>query len=361
MSHLQLSEVCKFVGADIHLHPMSFALQPKAVTVLLGATQAGKTSVMRLMAGLDVPTSGKVLVDGFDVTGVPVRERNVAMVYQQFINYPSLTVFDNIASPLKLRQEIHIEEKVHALAKRLHIDPFLGRFPSELSGGQQQRVALARALAKNAPLIFLDEPLVNLDYKLREELREELSQLFATGQSTVVYATTDPSEALLLGGYTAVLKEGRLLQYGPTLEVFRRPTSLDVALAFSDPPLNVVFAIAHGATWQLNQGPQLALPQLEGITHSQVTLGVRAATLRVEEKPGDMAITGQVQLAEISGTDTFVHFHCALGEWVMQKTGVHFFELGTHLTFYFDPREIYIFASDGVLLSAPLFITEGRA
>lgn len=230
MSHLQLSEVSKSVGADIHLHPMSFALQPNAVTILLGATQAGKSSVMRLMAGLDVPTSGDVIVDGLNVTGVPVRERNVAMVYQQFINYPSLTVYDNIASPLKLRQENNIQEQVQNLAERLHIDPFLKRFPSELSGGQQQRVALARALAKNAPLIFLDEPLVNLDYKLREELREELSQLFAMGQSTVVYATTDPGEALLLGGYTAVLKEGRLLQYGPTLEVFRRPASLDVAL-----------------------------------------------------------------------------------------------------------------------------------
>ena len=352
MSHLQLSEVSKFVGADVHLHPMSFALQPHAVTVLLGATQAGKTSVMRLMAGLDVPSSGDVIVDGLNVTGVPVRKRHVAMVYQQFINYPSLTVFDNIASPLKLRQETHIEEKVQDLAKRLHIDPFLKRFPSELSGGQQQRVALARALAKNAPLIFLDEPLVNLDYKLREELREELAQLFAMGQSTVVYATTDPGEALLLGGYTAVLKEGRLLQYGPTLEVFRRPASLDVALAFSDPPLNVVSAQSKDGNWQLNHGPFVALPQLKAM-HSQVTLAIRPASLRVEEKSGDMAISGQVQLAEISGTDTFVHFHCALGEWVMQKTGVHFFELGARLTFYFDPSESYVFSTDGALLSAP--------
>ena len=359
MSHLQLSEVSKFVGADIHLHPMSFALKPNAVTILLGATQAGKTSVMRLMAGLDVPTSGSVLVDGLNVTGVPVRERNVAMVYQQFINYPSLTVYDNIASPLKLRQENNIQEQVQNLAERLHIDPFLQRFPAELSGGQQQRVALARALAKNAPLIFLDEPLVNLDYKLREELREELSQLFATGKSTVVYATTDPSEALLLGGYTAVLKEGCLLQYGPTLEVFRKPASLDVALAFSDPPLNVVSAQAQDGTWQLNHGPFLALPQLK-IIHTQVTLGIRAAALRVEEKSGDMAISGQVQLAEISGTDTFVHFHCALGEWVMQKTGVHFFELGARLTFYFDPSEAYVFAPDCVLLSAPLSMADRR-
>lgn len=360
MAHLQLSEVSKSVGADVHLHRMNLSLQPHAVTVLLGATQAGKTSVMRVMAGLDVPTQGKVLVDGHDVTGVPVRERNVAMVYQQFINYPSLTVYDNIASPLKLRHESHIDAQVISLAKRLHIDPFLDRFPSELSGGQQQRVALARALAKNAPLIFLDEPLVNLDYKLREELREELSQLFAMGQSTVVYATTDPAEALLLGGYTAVFKEGHLLQYGATLDVFRHPATLDVASAFSDPPLNVVSARLHEGRWQLNHGPYLVLPQLPSM-HSQVTLGIRAAGLRVEEKTGDVAITGQVQLAEISGTDTFVHFHCALGEWVMQKPGVHFFDLGVQLTFYFDPNEVYVFAPEGDLMRAPLSLVQKRA
>ncbi|MDZ7636747.1 MAG: ATP-binding cassette domain-containing protein [Bryobacterales bacterium] len=123
------------------------------------------------------PPPGRVLVDGVDVTGVPVRERNVAMVYQQFINYPSLTVADNIASPLKLRglPGDEIQRQVRALAARLHIDIFLDRLPAELSGGQQQRVALARALVKNAPLMLLDEPLVNLDYKLREELRDELT------------------------------------------------------------------------------------------------------------------------------------------------------------------------------------------
>ena len=192
---------------------------------------------MRIMAGLDRPTEGRVLADGVDVTGVPVRQRNVAMVYQQFINYPSMTVFDNIASPL-LRGESGIAEKVMAMAARLHIDHLVKRHPSELSGGQQQRV-LARALAKNAPLILLDEPLVNLDYKLREELRDELSALFAEGRSTVIYATTEPGEALLLGGYTAVLDEGRLLQYGPTAQVFHRPSSIRVARAFSDPPMNL--------------------------------------------------------------------------------------------------------------------------
>lgn len=241
---LALDSISKKVGPQTWLHDMSLALHSGAVTVLLGATQAGKTSLMRIMAGLDTPTAGRVMVDGVDVTGMPVRDRNVAMVYQQFINYPSMKVAANIASPLKLRGEKNIDARVREIASRLHIDMFLDRYPAELSGGQQQRVALARALAKGAPLMLLDEPLVNLDYKLREELREELTQLFAAGQSTVVYATTEPGEALLLGGYTAVLDEGQLLQYGPTAEVFHAPNSLRVARAFSDPPMNLIAASA---------------------------------------------------------------------------------------------------------------------
>jgi len=236
---LSLERVTKKVGAQTWLYEQSIAPKSGAVTVLLGATQAGKTSLMRLMAGLDTPTEGRVLVDGQDVTGMPVRERNVAMVYQQFINYPSLKVADNIASPLKLRGESNIDARVRALADKLSIGMFLDRYPQELSGGQQQRVALARALAKNAPLMLLDEPLVNLDYKLREGLREELTQLFAAGDSTVIYATTEPGEALLLGGHTAVMDAGELLQYGPTAEVFHAPQSLRVARAFSDPPMKI--------------------------------------------------------------------------------------------------------------------------
>ncbi len=255
---LTLERIEKHVGAQTHLYPLDLTLVPRAVTVLLGATQAGKTTLMRLMAGLDVPSKGRIKADGVDVTGRPVRERNVAMVYQQFINYPSMTVADNIASPLKLRGESGIEARVHALAAKLHIEAFLKRLPAELSGGQQQRVALARALAKKAPLMLLDEPLVNLDYKLREELRDELSALFATGESTVVYATTEPTEALLLGGYTAVMDAGEVLQYGPTAEVFHRPKSIRVARAFSDPPMNLIAARAAPGGVVLDGGPLLA-------------------------------------------------------------------------------------------------------
>ena len=349
---LRLERIEQRVGAQVHLYPLDLTLVPLAVTVLLGATQAGKTTLMRVMAGLDAPAKGRVLADGVDVTGKPVRERNVAMVYQQFINYPSMTVADNIASPLKLRKEKNIDARVNELAAKLHIEPFLKRLPAELSGGQQQRVALARALAKNAPLMLLDEPLVNLDYKLREELRDELSLLFASGQSTVVYATTEPTEALLLGGYTAVMDAGELLQYGPTAEVFHRPKSIRVARAFSDPPMNLIAGTANAGGVLLPGGATLAVV-LPATRSEALTVGVRAGALRVHSRDGDIALPGKVELAEISGSDTFVHVHTPIGELVAQLTGVHVFGLGEAVTLYLNPAQAYVFGADGNLLVAP--------
>ncbi|MDI1239902.1 MAG: ABC transporter ATP-binding protein [Polaromonas sp.] len=349
---LLLDKISKKVGPETWLYDMSLAPRPGEVTVLLGATQAGKTSLMRVMAGLDVPSAGRVLVDGEDVTGMPVRERNVAMVYQQFINYPSLRVAANIASPLKLRGDKDIDRQVREIAGRLHIDMFLDRYPAELSGGQQQRVALARALAKGAPLMLLDEPLVNLDYKLREELREELTQLFAIGDSTVIYATTEPGEALLLGGYTAVLDGGELLQYGPTAEVFHAPKSLRVARAFSDPPMNLIDAKASARGVQLLGGAELPIVLAPGAT-TDLTVGVRASALRETPRDGDVSLPGKVELAEISGSDTFVHVSTAVGELVAQLTGVHYFDLGEPIALYLQPAHAYVFDAGGALLVAP--------
>jgi glycerol transport system ATP-binding protein len=354
---LSLEKISKRVGAQSWLYDMSIVPPPGAVTVLLGATQAGKTSLMRIMAGLDSPSSGQVTVDGQSVLGLPVRNRNVAMVYQQFINYPSFTVRDNIASPLKLRGASGIEGRVNEIAEKLHIEMFLDRLPAELSGGQQQRVALARALAKAAPLMLLDEPLVNLDYKLREELREELSTLFANGESTVIYATTEPSEALLLGGYTAVLDAGELLQFGPTAQVFHHPNSMRVAKAFSDPPMNLLAAKAQEGGVRLVNGPLLpgvALPLgVASSSTSALTVGIRASALRITPSPNLACLDGTVELVEISGSDTFLHVACQLGSVVAQLSGVHTFELGATLTLYFSPGSVYVFDNQGRLLSSP--------
>ena len=193
---LELREVARRVGARTHIHPTSLALRQGEFNMLLGTTLAGKTTLMQLMAGLVPPSAGAVWFGGRDVTRVPVQSRKVAMVFQQFINYPNQTVFENIASPLRVARaaEGEVRTRVGRIAELLQLGPFLGRRPAELSGGQQQRTALARALVKDADLVLLDEPLANLDYKLREGLREELPRLFAGRACTVVYATTEPGE-----------------------------------------------------------------------------------------------------------------------------------------------------------------------
>lgn len=215
---LEFRNLCKIEDDLTLIAPISLKLKPGIFNTILGPTLSGKTTLLRLMAGLDKPTSGEIWNKNINVTNIPVQKRNVAMVYQQFINYPSMTVFENIASPLRVKRmpENEIKSRVHNVADLLKISPLLKRRPSELSGGQQQRTALARALTKEAELVLLDEPLANLDYKLREELREELPLLFEKTGATVVYTTTEPSEALLLGGYSATLHEGRITQYDPT-------------------------------------------------------------------------------------------------------------------------------------------------
>src|SRR5919106_6484463 len=188
---LELKNLTKRVGAETYIYETSLVLAEGGFNILLGSTLAGKTTLMKLMAGIEKPTAGEVWFKGTNVTGAPVQKRNVAMVYQQFINYPNLTVYENIASPLRVLgvPKRAIEERVGRVAELMRITPMLGRMPSELSGGQQQRTAMARALVKDADLVLLDEPLANLDYKLREELRDELPRLFADRDCTVVYAT----------------------------------------------------------------------------------------------------------------------------------------------------------------------------
>ena len=217
---LELRGVEKRVGRDTHISDVSLSFQRGSLNVLLGPTLSGKTTLMRLMAGLDKPTGGDILVDGNSVVGKSVRDRNVAMVYQQFINYPGLTVYENIASPMRLAKigKAELDKKVRDAAALLKLEPYLDRTPLNLSGGQQQRTAIARALVKGAELVLLDEPLANLDYKLREELRVELPKFFAESGAVFVYATTEPHEALLLGGSTATLHEGRVTQFGSTIE-----------------------------------------------------------------------------------------------------------------------------------------------
>ncbi len=354
---LVLDNVHKTVGGETHIDGVSLELADASLCVLIGPTQAGKTSLMRLMAGLDRPARGRVLVDGTDVTGASVRRRSVAMVYQQFINYPSFTVYDNIASPLRRAGlgRAEIDRRVREAAEILKLTELLERLPAELSGGQQQRTALARALVKDAELLLLDEPLLNLDYKLREELRTELQHIFRDRESIVVYATTEPLEALLLGGHTAVLDEGRLLQFGPTVEVFHNPSSERVGRIFSDPPMNMIDGVVEAGRARLGAGLSLPLAgHLATLAPGGHRFGVRSNHLRTaRSSERDVEFEAAVELAEISGSETFVHaaFHDV--SWVMQEQGVRSFGLGDTVRVFLDPDDVFAFSAQGQLIAAP--------
>ena len=360
--HVQLDNVSFRSGADNWLYPLSLNIAHGEFNLVLGATRAGKTTLLRILAGLERPSAGSVRSDGRDVTRVPVRDRSVAMVYQQFINYPSFTVYENIASPLQVAgvSAAETRSRVNAIAEVLQLSALLARYPAQLSGGQQQRVALARAMAKDAQLLLLDEPLANLDYKLREQFRSELPRLFAQRRTTVVYATTEPQEALQLGGHTHLLVAGRLVQSGPTLRLFRQPATLLAAQAFSDPPLNVFPAHLDAANGLavLADGSVIPLPQsgLVALTAStgEVTLGLRPHQLSLEcSAMAACSLNGRVELAEISGSETYVHLSRNNLSLVAQVPGVHRLSLGEPCTLYFDPANLYGFDLSGATLFSP--------
>jgi glycerol transport system ATP-binding protein len=336
---------------------VSLTLERGTLSVLLGPTLAGKTSIMRLLAGLDKPTTGRVLVDGKDVTGFDVRKRSVAMVYQQFINYPSFTVYENIASPLRVqgKPKAEIESRVRDAAKLLKLEPYLDRLPLQLSGGQQQRTAIARALVKGADLVLLDEPLANLDYKLREELRTELPRIFEASGAIFVYATTEPSEALLLGGQTVCLWQGEVLQVGDTSRVYRNPGTLRVAEVFSDPPLNLVGIEKRDGFVQYAGGIRAPASGLyAGLDDGAYRVGFRAHQLEVANGiAGRHAFAAEVTVTEITGSESFVHLKRDASNWVAVLQGVHDFPPGHQLDAVLDPDNLFIFDAADRLVAAP--------
>lgn len=354
---LALRNVDKIVDGETHLQGIDLEFETGSRNVFLGRTLAGKTSLLRIMAGLDRPSRGQVLVDGVDVTGVSVRKRGIAMVYQQFINYPSLTVYNNIASPLRRSRlkKRDIDRRVRETAEILHLEDLLDRLPAELSGGQQQRTAIARALVKDAKLLLLDEPLVNLDYKLREELRVELQEIFRKRSAIVVYTTTEPSEALMLGGKIVVLDEGRILQTGATAAVYQRPETLRAAEVFSDPPINALDSkVANGRAAMGDNIPIPLTGHLAGLAEGAYRFAFRSNHLWLSSQgDGDISISGKVELAEINGSETYIYVHHGKSAFVVQQEGVHPFAMGTPISVFINPKHFFVYDTAGRLVAAP--------
>lgn len=348
---LEFRGVSKSVHGKVHIQPTDLVLEAGTMNVLLGPTLAGKTTLMRLMAGLDAPTQGRIYAHGRDVTGVRVQDRKVAMVYQQFINYPSMTVYENIASPLRLmgKSSSEIDRAVKATAEMLRLTPMLNRKPLELSGGQQQRCALARALVKGSDLVLLDEPLANLDYKLREELRAEIPRIFKESGAIFVYATTEPEEALLLGGNTATLWEGRITQFGPAPDVYRRPKDATTARVYSDPPMNFTPCRKQGNVLQFGEGARVAATGgFASLPDGDYRAGFRPNHLRLNAHSGSaMELRGKVGIAEITGSETFLHVTHGGEKWVALIHGVHNLSPGSTVSLWLDASHVYLFGTDG--------------
>ena len=237
----------------------------------------------------------------------------------------------------------------------MRLDNLLQRLPAQLSGGQQQRTAIARALVKRAKLVLLDEPLANLDYKLREELRDELPRIFAQTGAVLVYATTEPTEALLLAGTTITLHEGRVSQVAPTARVYRRPENIEAARVFSDPPLNELHIEKRGALVTLESGRNLpVVGVLSRLPDGVYRLGFRADAVAIgdAQSPG-LNFPGQVRVTELSGSESFVHVDVGIGVWVCLAPGVHEWQPGAQVEVRIDANRVFVFDASGSLATTP--------
>ncbi len=348
---IELRNLTKMVDGNTHIKATNLVLEAGHFNVLLGATGAGKTSLIKLMAGLDRPASGQIFMDGVDVTRLSTQKRNISLVHQFFVNYAHMSVFDNIASPLKVAgmAKSEIEGRVEEAADILQLRSMLHRRPGELSGGQQQRTALARAIAKESNAVFLDEPLANLDYKLREELRDQLPELFAGRGAVVVYATSEPEEALLLGGVTGLMDDGSVTQFGPTSEIYHHPQDIVSAQVFSNPPINVAKIEIKGSKASMDETISWQLSgDAASLSDGRYTVAIRPNHVLPFKKPGNLVdLTGRVQITELSGSESSAHFLVGQNSWVSLASGVHPYQVGEVHSFYMDPAHCFYFSPDG--------------
>ncbi len=347
MLTLVLEALGRTVSGEEHLSGIDLSLDAGRFHVLLGPTRAGKTSLLRVIAGLDRPTTGRVRLEG--VPGEDPRGK-VAMVYQDFVNYPSLRVVENIAAPLRARRvpKDEITDRVTEAAARVGLEGLLDRLPDQLSGGQQQRLAIARALVQEARVVLLDEPLANLDFKLREELRDEVRELFEGSDSIVVYATTDPAEAMGFGGHLIVLDQGRVLQQGSGRAIYDAPAGERVACITSDPPINLWDADLQDGAFRF--GEDLSIPLPDHLSHREpgpCRVGLRPHHVTLASRPETLRVAARVDLAEVGGATTCLHARSGGLELLAEQPGVCEHRLGDRIELFLDPHRLLVFDAHG--------------
>ncbi len=365
MASVEFLEVGKsFVAGAAAVRDLTLHVADRELLVMVGPSGCGKSTVLRLLAGLEAPSQGEIRIGDRVVNSLTPQERNVAMVFQDYALYPFLSVRKNIEFPLKMRHlsTEEMRQRVERIAALLSLAPLLDRLPKQLSGGQRQRVAMARALVREPAVSLLDEPLSNLDAKLRVQVRAEIAELQQRIGTTMLYVTHDQVEAMTLGQRVAVLQQGKLQQVATPRELYEQPANVFVAGFIGNPPMNLMTTVTcavDGAPAVLvaGQGVRLASECTGVPANSVVTIGVRPEALRLQAVSGDARIETRVAYVEYLGHETLVHADLAGADgqkairWVARVPGMHPLETGVPLPLAVAPGAMHVFAKDGEHLS----------
>jgi multiple sugar transport system ATP-binding protein len=357
MAEVLLRNIVKEYGAVRAVNDVSFSVKHGEFIALVGPSGCGKTTTLNLIAGLFPITSGEILIGDRDVSGLDPKDRDIAMVFQNYALYPNKTVFKNLAFPLQMRKHPKevIDQKVQQAAKVLDITHLLDRLPRELSGGQQQRVALGRALVRDPAVFLMDEPLSNLDAKLRVQMRSEIKRFHHDLNATIIYVTHDQLEAVTMADKMAVMNGGFLQQYDTPANVFAHPANTFVASFVGSPamsliPLEVVVS-ATGATLKSSEGWELPLSQQNGkkalgARTRNVVLGARHSTLKLHHTAEAGCVPGKVYTVEPTGDVTFAQVFID-GHLVNISVGPSV-QIATddHVWIEFDQEKMHLFDAD---------------
>ncbi len=357
MASLELRNVQKSYGNSqiATLKDIALKIDAGEFLILVGPSGCGKSTLMNCIAGLENITGGEILVDGEDISQASPKDRDIAMVFQSYALYPTMSVRDNIAFGLKMRKvpAAKIEEEVARVAKLLQIEPLLERKPSQLSGGQQQRVAMGRALARRPKIYLFDEPLSNLDAKLRVEMRTEIKLMHQRLKTTTVYVTHDQIEAMTLGDKVAVMKEGVIQQFGTPHEIYNNPANLFVASFIGSPPMNFVplRIRQRDGRWvgvlNSEQGScELPLPITsdEGLRDRELILGIRPEQIGLSNgSAADLSLLVDIEVVEPTGPDTLVVFALNQVKACCRLAPDQAPRVGETLNLQFDPRKVLLF------------------
>jgi multiple sugar transport system ATP-binding protein len=355
MGALALRDVQKTYHASVNiLRGIDLEIDAGEFLILVGPSGCGKSTLLNIIAGLECPTAGRIYIGERDVTDLPPKDRDIAMVFQSYALYPNMTVEQNIAFGLEIRgvPKPVRQETVRRVAQMLQIDHLLDRKPAQLSGGQRQRVAMGRALARNPKLFLFDEPLSNLDAKLRVEMRAEIKQLHHRTRTTTVYVTHDQVEAMTLGDRIAVMKDGVVQQFGTPTEIYKTPANTFVATFIGSPAMNLVPVqrctdgiVAHGISLPLSASQR---PAVEAAGQRALLLGVRPEHVVM----GPDGVPGTLQLVEPTGPETYAIVDTPVGQITVRTPGLLQLREGDRVCLKWRPEDAHLFDADtGVRLS----------